>query len=63
MCFLNGVSRYWASPARTTIIWTVYSTPKLQSLSKDLGYTEEMNDQVCKSVFLELPVFHLSGDK
>lgn len=57
LCFLNEVSRYWASPARTTIIWTVYSTPKLQSLSKDLGYTEEMNDQVCKSVFLELPVF------
>lgn len=57
MCFLNEVSRYWASPARTTIIWTVYSSPKLWSLSEDLGYTEEMNDQVCKSVFLELPVF------
>lgn len=57
MCFLNEISRYWASTARTAIIWTVYSTPKMQGLSKDLGYTEEMNDQVCKSVFLELPVF------
>lgn len=57
LCLLNEVSRYWASPARTTIIQTVYTTPKLQSLSKDLGYTKEMNDQVCKSVFLELPLF------
>lgn len=57
MCFLNEASRYWASPARTTISWTVYSSPKWQSLSWDLGYTEEMNDQVCKSVFLDLPVF------
>lgn len=52
-----GMLYFLNEASRSTIVWTVNSTPKVQSLPYDLGSTEEMNDQACKSVFLELPVF------